>query len=268
VAARGLSLLKAPAALKPLIALLSDKDAGVRIAAADGLGRLGDVTAVEPLAKLLDNSDFKLQVAAAIALVRLDDPRGPEQIAACLKDPDAQRREHAATEVCVSFLKTAALVPPLIAALDDPSIRVRLYAAGALGRTKTEAAAAALLAKVDDREHLHAILQALAQSNDDNAPALLLRHLDDAEPGVRIEASAGLSEFGSRSAIEPLIKHLADPGSDVRLAVIDALLKLRATESLPALRAMLADEDPEIHARAARAVKRLTAMPQPCVDGK
>ena len=197
-----LGQLEAASALKPLLLLLKDDDTEVQSAAIEGLGRLGDSRAVEPLVALLAattaspqpageqlpgqqaDADFKLRVAIAIALMRLDDPRGVDAIATCLKDPFDNNRQHAATQLAISYLKSQSLVPLMIVTLADPEIRVRIYVAGVLGHIATPEAVDALLNKTDDHENLRNILPALAETKDDRALGALVNSLDDAEPNA------------------------------------------------------------------------------------
>jgi HEAT repeat protein len=276
-AAAALGQLKAAPALEPLLSLLKDDETDVQLAAAEGLGRLGDKRALDPLAALLAEEtalprpaladiqpgqsqadrDFKLRVAAAIALVRLDDPRGIDAIAACLKDPLDPNREHVATQVAISNLKSQEIVPLMIAALDDPSIRVRIYAAVALGHLATSTAVDALLTKTGDRENLRNILPALAETKDDRALDAIVKSLDDADPNIRRTAAASIAILGNPAGADPLIAHVADQSTDVRAALTDALLKLKAKTALAALKSLANDEDPNVRAHAERAIKRL-----------
>jgi len=273
-AATALGNLKAALALDPLLSLLDDDDPEVQLAAVESLGRLGDKHAIDPLATLLAATtappqpmgeesppglapDFRLRAAIAIALMRLDDPRGVTAIAACLKDPLDNNREHAATEVALSRVKGDSLTALMIAALGDPCIRVRIYTAVALGHIATPAAVDALLANTDDRENLSDNLSALAETKDDRAVDALARFLDDSDPMIRRTAAASIATLGDPAGTEPLIAHLSDQSTEVRAALIDALLKLKAKSALPALRSLADNDDPNVRARAERAIKRL-----------
>jgi HEAT repeat protein len=275
-AALALGHLKAASATEPLLSLLKDDDEAVQLAVVEGLGRLGDKRAIDSLAELLAatdalprpqsgeplpgqqvDSDFQLRVAVAIALVRLDDPRGVLAVAALVKDSLDKNREHAATQIAISYLKRESLVPPMIAALGDPSIRVRIYAAVALGHIATPAAIDALLAKTDDHENLRNILPALAEAKDDRTLGALIKSLDDVDRNVRRTAAASIANLGNLAGADPLIKHLSDPSAEVRAALVDALVKLQAKSALSAVKSLANDEDPNVRAHAERAIKRL-----------
>ena len=94
-------------AVDPLIALLMDDDADVRVHAATGLGWVGGSDALQSL------------------LV-------------ALKDPDVQVRRHAARAIC--WVVEASAVPALIVALDDEDNYVRCYSARALGWSRDQRA--------------------------------------------------------------------------------------------------------------------------------
>ncbi|HEY2881265.1 MAG TPA: HEAT repeat domain-containing protein, partial [Pirellulales bacterium] len=256
-AARALGFNKAEQAVGVLFILLADGDASVRIAAAEALGRIGQAKAIEPLANLLDEQDVRLRAAAGVALVRLNDPRGLDAITICLNSGDSQKREMAVTTICFTFPKCEALAKPLAAALNDPSVRVRMYAAGALGRIGNHEAVDALLAKLDDRENIRAILEGLGESKDDRAFAPIAHHLDDADPQNRIWAAAALANFPAEKSAGPLLEHLNEPSPEARLAIIDALATIQAESAADQLKALANDSDPKIRSHAARALSRM-----------
>ncbi len=249
--------LRPPAAVEALVARLADKNPGIRSSAAEVLGRIGDRKALDRLTKLLDDTDFKVRVVAAVALLRMDDLRGTECIALGLKDADADNREFVFGQLSPPWVKKDSLLKCLIAALDDPSIRVRTLAASALGQIQTAAAADALWNKLEDGEIRQNIVSELSRMQDERALPLLIHDLDNAEPSRRRWAVEGIADYGKAAAVDPLVKCLADPTSEVRLAAIGALIKLHAKEALPELNKLLTDDDPEIRAHAARAIKRI-----------
>jgi HEAT repeat protein len=257
--AQALGVLKAAEAVDPLIVMLSDGDTAVRVAAAKGLGQLGDRQAVEPLAARLEDEDFGLRMSAAIALMQLDDPRGVESIAKCLKDPDVKRRERAVTEL-IGVSSIEKLTGPLIESLNDPSIRVRLYAAGFLGRMKSPEATDALLAKLTDRENLQSILNGLALTGDGRALASLVDHLEDDDSRIRAMAAAGIGTLGDKEGVQPLVQHLKDESPEVRIAVLRALGTLKASEAAAAVRAATYDEDINVRSQAERTLRRLPSQ--------
>ncbi len=72
-AALALGALADPAAVPALIAALEDDDANVRFHAVEALGRMRASEAVEPLARIAESGDFFLSFPAIDALGRIDD---------------------------------------------------------------------------------------------------------------------------------------------------------------------------------------------------
>lgn len=145
-----------PQALKPLIALLSDKDSLVRRAAADALGSLGDQRATAPLIKLGLEKDDYLRMGAARALGKIGGPGAVDALIVILKDEDRvgafweRNKTPFLRQVALSALGELGdpkAVPNIIKLLDDPYDRVQVYARTALGRFDTPEAKFALQPK-------------------------------------------------------------------------------------------------------------------------
>lgn len=121
-------------AVPALISALKDKSPILRAEAARQLGLIQGKRAIVPLAEVLcTDVDAEVRKAAAYALGYLQDPRSFDALSGALRDlsqPPLVRGM--AAEQLASFSKFAA-IPPLIAALHDPSAEVRFWAAYALG---------------------------------------------------------------------------------------------------------------------------------------
>lgn len=129
-------------AVDALLALLDDRETGVRRAAAQALGRLGDTRAVEPLVRALTDHDGEVRAAAAEALQQLD--WRPEETA-------AGGAYWAATHQWDEAVRVAA-VEPLVMALQDHAATVRERAADALGTIGDARAIVPLAAALDDHD--------------------------------------------------------------------------------------------------------------------
>jgi len=83
--------------LGDLIKALKDKDANVRLKAAEALGKLADSRAIDPLIEALKNdADWEIRDMAAWALGQIDDPRIIDPLSyASVKDADYHVREEA-----------------------------------------------------------------------------------------------------------------------------------------------------------------------------
>ncbi len=111
-----------PRAVEPLIAVLSDEDPAVRVAAAFALAALGDARAVEPLGMLLgDSSDAEYAHDFVVpALKQVGGPRAMELIASW-EQKEAQRAAAAAP---------GEKVRPYIGAVGEPYCSEQCYAQG------------------------------------------------------------------------------------------------------------------------------------------
>jgi hypothetical protein len=84
------------AAVDPLIALLMDEDADVRVHAATALGWVGGQEAVEPLLVALQDANHQVRRSAARAICWVVDESAIEGLAAVLRDDDSYVRQYAA----------------------------------------------------------------------------------------------------------------------------------------------------------------------------
>lgn len=74
-AAKALAQIDDPAAVRPLVTALGDRNHAVVASAAEALGRIGDQAAVEPLVRALTSPDRTVVTAALRALGRIADER-------------------------------------------------------------------------------------------------------------------------------------------------------------------------------------------------
>jgi HEAT repeat protein len=259
-AAWALGVSKDRRAVPALVERLKDESPLVRKSSLEGLGRLGDAQVADAVAGLIGDGDFAVKIAAAIALLQINDPRGLDPVSAGLNDAAPLNRERAATAVAVAYprLKMDALVPIFAKALDDPEIRVRIYAAPALAHIGSRAATDALLAETSDRQSLRFVLQSLDETRDTRALETLKNYLNDADAEIRSTAAQRIGAFGDQSSAALLISRLNDPSTDVRVAVIQALVALNAQLAREPLMFAAKDDDPAVRAEATRALERIS----------
>ena len=149
---------------KGLIASLTDAGDEAKEQAARELGRRGDPAAVTPLLELARGGESLVVRAAAITAL--------ERLAAAEAAPgliDLWRRDD--TDAIEGTLQMgvfdalthigAAVVPALVAVLDDPSWNVRYYAAKTLGAIGDPSAADSIAPLVSDP---HGLVSAIAES--------------------------------------------------------------------------------------------------------
>ena len=130
-AANQLGAMRADAS-RALIEALSDKDAGVREAAAFALGQIASRAATERLTRLLADKDAEVRATAAFALGMLGDRRSIAPLSKAQDDADAGVRSSAV--VGLGLMQDEDAVDELIEMLADSSFDVRYDAAWSLGQ--------------------------------------------------------------------------------------------------------------------------------------
>lgn len=118
-------------AVEPLIALLKDKDVGVRARGALALGWFKDKRAVPPLTAALKDEAAEVRRSSLFALWKISDRQATDPAIVMLRDPAAGVRQQAA--FTLGEIKDPKAVDPLLALLKDVDIDVRSYAIKALG---------------------------------------------------------------------------------------------------------------------------------------
>jgi hypothetical protein len=127
-------------AVDPLIALLMDEDADVRVHAATALGWVGGRDAVQPLLVALNDENLAVRRYAARAMCWVADETAVEGLILALADEDSYVRSYSAR--ALGWSHDARAVEPLRRLLTDENIDVRSYATTALedlGQTLQEA---------------------------------------------------------------------------------------------------------------------------------
>lgn len=197
--------LGAPA-VGPLLALLKDSNAAVRMRAAEALGETADRRAVEPLVQALRDHDALVRIEAAWALGKIKDPRAIEPLLTAWKnDPNLRWRAGGALGRI-----GAPAVEPLIALLRDGNPDVRSRAAEELAETGDPQAVEPLLSALRDGNgnvRMSAAM-ALGETPDPRAAQVLT----DALESKNLEVTAGAHAFfirrGQRGTESLLIKAL------------------------------------------------------------
>ena len=168
----------------------------------------------------------------------------------------------AATEALVALGSEA--IPCLLAALEDRRAEVRLIAAEILARfTAAGESVAPALARSVTSDPEAVVREASIRSLDalGRHDRALVTALRDPDAHVRIAATVAIERTGGCSeweAVVALVDTLGDMDSRVRKAACYALTH-RSDESIPTVSARLEDPDPEVRARAARALERIEA---------
>jgi HEAT repeat protein len=240
-----------PATIDALVKALKDADAGVREAAAESLGRLGDARGQEGLMAAASDSDVRVRTAAVEALAALEDPRSIPVYAKALKDSSAGVRR-AAAEALAAMDDAPQTVEPLVSALGDTDVHVRLAAVQGLSARKDKRALSALgsLAKDPSPEVRAAAVSALGEMEDPASLPALSAALKDDNEAVRAQAVRALGNLGSPKATAALIEATKDRSVEVRSQAAAALAEnhdaSNSTAVVSALKALLEDSSAEV----------------------
>ena len=216
-----------PAAVPPLLTLLTDIDRGVGPYILDALEQIGDLVAVEPLIDLLKTGSDELRTCAARALGTLGDKRAVPVLIEALDD----------AEFSVRMQSTAALgkigdtraVEPLLARLTISKPTLDSTIARALAHIGDARAFEPLLAALHDlpRRRLGSEVMSFASAlravGGPEAISTLLDLLTGADPLWCEIAAYGLGLPEAHRAVEPLLVALDHPVTAVRVAAASSL---------------------------------------------
>ncbi|HEY0670879.1 MAG TPA: HEAT repeat domain-containing protein [Longimicrobiales bacterium] len=237
-------------AVQSLIGALSDKDADVRLSAAQSLGGLEDERAIIALSNALRNdSDARVRKMAAWALGNIEDARAiPALTHALRNDRDIEVRRTAVW--ALGQIEDRAAVPALSDAMRDNDAEVRSMAIWALGQIEDAAAVPALTQALrsDDVGVRRRAAWALGQIEDASAVPALANALRDSDVEVRSTAVWALGQIEAESAVEPLSGLTSDANAEVRKQAAWALGQIEAASAVPAL-SRLVREDRDVSVR-------------------
>lgn len=201
--------------------LLGDRDATVRLTAAEALGKIGDHNAAPLLVRALQDPDPGVRQAAARSLGSLSVAGGEteRELVTRLSDSDIQVRQ-AAAQALGTREGTPALTSALTGLLTDPDPTVRQAAAHALLLIEGHEALPALSKSTYDDDPLvrQWVVAALGETGDPRAgPVLVERLRHDPAAGVRAEAAYRLRFVADASvAAEATALIRGDSSPDVR----------------------------------------------------
>ncbi len=207
------------------------------------LGKLGDPRAIRPLISVLKEEDLELRWDAAEALREIGARGGESQVVAALiaalDDPSPRLRQQAAEEL--GTCGEARAIPPLTKALGDADADVRRCAARALWKAADPGTQDVLCAALRDTDYL--VRWAAA----------------DALGAIGARSHSG-SEAMHRAAVEALGTALAgDARKEVRQAAAEALRKSGDPRALQPLLAALGDAEQGVSLAAADALAAIAA---------
>jgi peptidylprolyl isomerase len=102
-------------------------------------------------------------------------------------------------------------------------------------------------------------VEALGKLQDEKCLNDLLKMLNDADPGVRLEAVFALGQLGKSEAEAPLITRLSSLQEelDVKVRIVEALGKIGHEQSFPVLQRLLTDPQARLRREAALSIGRM-----------
>ena len=277
-------------AVAPLIKALDTADPYLRQQSARALGEIGDPRAVKPLLALLEDREAAVVAQAFSALVNLNDADAMEALAErMIKDPQmwqagesylahlrpyiiqkaldfqayhTETSQAAARQALICLGKTA--VDPLISALSNPqNANIIPIIAQVLANIKDPRAVPSLIQVLEgirttDDQALP-LIQSLGELGDVRAIPELTRFLQAPITGVQQAAVLALTRTGGPQAVQPLIGLLnqSEGDQETQLLVIKALGDLGHPTAIPAITPLLQATQPEVLQMAAHSLKRL-----------
>lgn len=114
------------------------------------------------------------------------------------------------------------------------------------------------LLHVETNVRAHAV-EALGKLQDEKCLNDLLKMLNDADPGVRLEAVFALGQLGKSEAEAPLITRLSSLQEelDIKVRIVEALGKIGHEQSFPVLQRLLTDPQARLRREAALSIGRM-----------
>ncbi len=153
---------------------------------------------------------------------------------------------------------------PLLRALEDPEVAVRLEAARTAGEVGLEAAVPVLREWMEapDADIRAAAARALGAIGDPRPVGSLVRALGDSSASVRRAAVKALARLGAdpeigRSVAVPLLARLDDDDAEVRIAAAEALASMNDPRAVVPLVGRARDSAPEVRVAVYRALGEL-----------
>jgi cyclophilin family peptidyl-prolyl cis-trans isomerase/HEAT repeat protein len=239
-----------------LLRTLEQPDSTVRVAAAFALGLLRDSTAVQPLVRRLTGLpplDSPTAVEAVTALAKIGGPEAADFFAGVLQGKVAVSQADPAPTISQVLLEAWRLGPeaPASAVLpfaDDTVQDVRWRAIYSLSRLRSPEASAQLIAALGAKDPLTraAAARALTRSYADSAKVgpgtlagVLVRAVDDDDPGVRINALRSLGTYADSTLAPRIAPRVDDPFANVRVQAAATLGDLGGSAAISTLQRVL-----------------------------
>jgi cyclophilin family peptidyl-prolyl cis-trans isomerase/HEAT repeat protein len=243
-----------PRALPRLLELASDADTAVQREAVFALGLLGDSSALAYLVDLVRTAASAEQTATHGEAVTAIAKIGGGGAASFFEEVMVRGSGAAETGSALLILAQAsreawrlgdeAPVPVLAQLAESRSPRVRLGAVYSLSRLRATGGASVLLAATEDQSAevrqlgVRVLTRAYADSaglDPDGVAGLVSQLLEDADPGVRINALRVLGTYEDPRYSAAAADHISDPHPNVRVQALAALGRLGGSRAATVL---------------------------------
>lgn len=206
----------------------------------------GDVRRIETLLRLATQSADRTGPELRAEVLQI--LRNLESVAWKADDEDSKARIYASA-ISVAAGMGGDAYRDVVRLATGPKSDVQGYAAYALSRGKGDEAAVALSSSLRpdmDPFVRSLVLQALGATGSKKATASLVSALDDADPGVRRSAAAGIAEGRDPAALEAVLARVGSAKGDFELArtYVDAIGRICVKKGLPKLEELQKDPDP------------------------
>ena len=235
-----------------LLRTLDQPDSTVRVAAAFALGLLRDSAAVQPLIQRLTGLpplDTPTATEAITALAKIGGRRSAEFFAAVLQRKVALSQADPAPATSQILLETWRLgadapADALLPFTSDSVMATRWRALYSLGRLRAPAAANQLIAALRDQDPatrgvaVRALIRSYAEASKldpGTIGGMLTKAVDDADPGVRINALRSLGSYEDSTLVPTVASRIDDPVANVRVQAASTLGELGGSAATAAL---------------------------------
>ena len=241
-----------PRATPLLLRTLDEPDSTVRVAAAFALGLLRDSAAVQPLIQRLTGLpplDAATAAEAVTALAKIGGRRSADFFASVLQGAVALSQADPAPATSQILLETWRLgrdapADALLPFTSDSVPAIRWRAVYSLGRLRAPAAVNQLIAALRDNDPAtravaaRALIRSYVEASKLDPKTIggvLLRVVDDQDPGVRINALRSLGTYGDSTFVPRIAGRVDDPVANVRVQAAATLGELGGSAAAAAL---------------------------------
>ncbi len=231
-----------------LIALLQDKDEGVRGGAAAALGKIGNPGAVDPLKTAMHSDTAQVRRISVGSLALIAAPTCEDALTEAITNTDDDSEARSQSAAGLGRIASKSAIATLIKALNDDDNNLRSSAITSLalaGRPTSEGpfsepVIAVLISSLQSPiENIQlGAAKALQPLNAPQANSALIAALRANSVDTRITAATALGYKDNRAAVEPLISALRDEAGEVNTAARDALTLIGPAANEALIRAM------------------------------